>query len=408
LRRCSHLARILDTRLAALPEAGAEVAVARQMLEQAGRLLPEIGATIAATVDHGSPHATFALRLPELSGLSLRSLSSWVNPAPELDPVLVRHALRIALLMMVAVMVYKWFHIPRGYWIAFTAVIVLQPDYGSTYEKASQRIVGTLAGCVLASFLLWLGLPEPVLILLTAITAFYFAYYLKRNYGLAVYFVTVMLVLISDAVEPVTWEFARARLLSTLAGGGMALVASQFLWPQWEKQQFPKILAAAVRANRNYLAAIGEALARGAPFAGAVILRKREAERANNLATASLQRMLGEPSEQQSQIESAAALVACNQRLTRAATVLAVHLNQREAFHPPEFRALGEAIGGALETLAGQIETESAPAKPLRFPPTPRPPAGDPAAILVYGQLARIVTEIEAMVLANDAAAPTG
>jgi len=385
LRRCSHLARILDTRLAALPEAGAEVALVRQMLDQVSRLFPEIGTTIQATVDHGAPHATFALRLPELSGLSLRSLSSWVNPAPELDPVLVRHALRIALLMMVAVF-----------------------DYGSTYEKAGQRIVGTLAGCVLASFILWLEPPVPVLIFFTAITAFYFAYYLKRRYGLSVYFVTLMLVLISDAVEPVTWEFTRARLLSTLAGGGMALLASQFLWPKWEKQQFPKILAAAVRTNRNYLAAIVEALTQGASFTGAVILRKREAERANKLAAASLQRMLGEPSEQQYRIESAAALTACNQRLTRAATVLAVHLNQREAFHPPEFLALGEAIGGALERLAVQIETEPAPTKPVPFPEAPRLPAGDAAAVLVYGQLARIITEIETMALTKDAAAPTG
>jgi len=408
LRRCGHLARILDTRLAALPEAGAEVALARQMLDQAARLFPEIGTTIEATVDHGSAHATFALRLPELSGLSLRSLSSWVNPAPELDPVLVRHALRIALLMMVAVAVYKWFDIPRGYWIAFTAVIVLQPDYGSTCEKAGQRIVGTLAGCILASLLLRIKLPLAALIFFTAITAFCFAYFLKRRYGLAVFFVTLMLVLITDAAGPVNWEFARARLLSTVVGGGMAWFAALFLWPKWEKQQFPKILAAAVRANRNYLAAIGEALSQGAPFAGAVILRKREVERANNLTAASLQRMLGEPAEQHQHMESAAALTACNQRLTRAATVLAVHLNQREAFHPPEFRALGDAIGSALETLAGQIETESAPAKPGLFPPAPRPPAGDPAAILIYGQLARIVTEIEAMVLAKDAAAPTG
>ncbi len=408
LRRCSQLARILDARLAALPNSGTDAALARQMLEQVARLFPEIGTTIMATVDHGAAHATFALRLPELSGLSLRSLSSWVNPAPELDPVLVRHALRIALLMMVAVAAYKWFHIPRGYWIAFTAVIVLQPDYGSTYEKAGQRIVGTLAGCVLASFVLWVQPPEPVLILLTAIAAFYFAYYLKKRYGLAVYFVTLMLVLISDAVEPVTWEFTRARLLATLAGGGMALFASQFLWPKWEKQQFPKILAAAVRANRNYLAAIVAALTQGKAFDGPVIVRKREAERANNLTTASLQRMLGEPAEQQVQIESAAALTACNQRLTRAATVLAVHLNQRSAFHPPEFLELGEAINGALEALAVQIEQATAPAKPLAFPPIPRPPAEDAAALVVYGQLARILTEIEAMALAKDAAAPTG
>ncbi len=399
LRRCQNLARILDTRLAA---AGRAADPARQMLAQVSELLPVVGATIQETVDHGAPHATFALRLPELSGLSLKSLSAWVNPAPQLDQVLVRHALRIALLMMLAVAVYKWFAIPRGYWIAFTAVIVLQPDYGSTRQKAGQRIAGTLAGCVLGSLLIWVKIPIPLLVSLTSVMAFFFAYYLKRRYALAVFFVTLMLVTVMDAVEPLSWQFTFARLYATLAGGGMALVAAWWLWPRWEKEQFPKILAPAVRANRAYLAAIITALQAGQPFTGSVIQRKREVERANSLTAASLQRMLGEPANPPALMERAAALTASNQRITRAATVLAVHLNLRQPVAEPGLALISATIAESLENLARHIEREPSPAGPVTLPPEPRPAPGDATATLIYGQLAKIATEIEAMTLVNE------
>jgi len=406
LRLCGHLIHILEGRLASLSASRTEVAQARQMLAQIYDLLPAIKSTITETVDHGSAHANFALHLPELGGLSLRSLSSWLNPAPELDPMLIRYALRVAVLTMIAVGIYQWFHVPRGYWIAFTAIIVLQPDYGSTRQKAGQRILGTLAGCALGSSLLWVQLPVAVLISLTAVMAFCFAYFLKRRYGLAIFFVTLMLVLITDAVEPLHWEFTLARLLSTLAGGAMALFAALLFWPKWEQEQFPKFLAAGVRANRRYLDAIAAALTKGEPFAGAVVQRKREAERANSLTAASLQRMLGEPSKLPNRAERAAALTAYNQRLTRAAIVLAVHLNQRVPFQPPEFITLTQAIGVALENLAGEIESGKTLTNQLPNSLATPPNRRDPAAELIYGQLARIATEIEAIVLAGTARSP--
>ena len=73
--------------------------------------------------------------------------------------MLVRYALRMAVLTMMAVALYKGFQIPSGYWIAFSIVVVLQPDYGSTRQKAVERIGGTFAGILLGSALLWVKMP---------------------------------------------------------------------------------------------------------------------------------------------------------------------------------------------------------------------------------------------------------
>ena len=182
----------------------------------------------------------------------------------------------------------------------------------------------------------------------------------------------------------------------------MALVAAWWLWPRWEKEQFPKILAPAVRANRAYLAAIITALQAGQPFTGSVIQRKREVERANSLTAASLQRMLGEPANPPALMERAAALTASNQRITRAATVLAVHLNLRQPVAEPGLALISATIAESLENLARHIEREPSPAGPVTLPPEPRPAPGDATATLIYGQLAKIATEIEAMTLVNE------
>src|SRR5690606_3754606 len=128
--------QVLDGRLAALNSMDAEMTQARELLRQLIELLPTVRTTLADTVDHGAAHSGFALRLPELSGMSVRSLGFWLNPPAYPDAVLVRYTLRVAVLLMIAVAIDKGFELPRGYWIALTALVVLQPDYGATRQKA--------------------------------------------------------------------------------------------------------------------------------------------------------------------------------------------------------------------------------------------------------------------------------
>lgn len=402
LRRTSDLLRILDARLAALP--GAETEVARQLLGEVAGVLPVIKTALAETVDQGAARSHFQLELPELSALSLRALSSWLNPVSQLNPVLLRYTLRVTILSALAVAVYEIFKIPRGYWIAFTIMVVLQPDYGSTRQRAGERILGTIAGTVLGSALIWVRLPLSIHIALAAITAFLFAYYLKRRYGWAVFFVTLMLVLITDAVTHVSLEFTVGRLLSNLAGGIVALVAALLFWPSWEQGQFPKLIAAAVRANRDYLLAIATHLKTGAPYAGEVIAAKRVIERANSMTAASLQRMLAEPVAQQHQPERAAALTTNNQRLTRALTVLGVQLNKGQALVRPELHAMIQADADLLEDLAKRLE-EDRPTQLKPSAPAAATAVIPPEARLIYLQLAKVETEIEALTIASQAAA---
>jgi uncharacterized membrane protein YccC len=404
LRRCHDLLQVLDERIATLTPPDADVILARDLLAQIQSLLPLLRNAVAETVDHGTVRSAFPLHLPELGGVSLRSLSAWINPAPEVDSVLIRYSLRMAVVTMLAVAAYKYFDIPRGYWIAFTTIVVLQPDYGSTRARAGQRSLGTLTGSLLASALLWIQLPVFALEMLAAITAFCFAYFMKRRYALAIFFVTLMLVLAMETTEPLHLNFTLGRLSSIVAGGVLALLAALFFWPSWERQQFPSIMAAAIRANRVFLEEVGTCLATGEPFDGKAAQAKRRAERANSLAAASLQRMLGEPASQQEHVERAGTLSTGNQRITRALTVLGVQLNRGLKLGGKELPDIVQASGAAMETLAQTLESESSPptnssrTEPLR--PAMKAENETAPADLIFNLLARIDTELDAMKLA--------
>jgi uncharacterized membrane protein YccC len=412
-QRCLHLARVLDDKLAALPVADSLAAQQlRALLAQLMGALPAVRDELAETVDHAARAGSRLRRVPDLTALSPRSLTAWVDFTPQLDSVLVRHAIRMALLTMAAVAVYKYFDIERGYWIALTILVVLQPDYGATRKRAGQRILGTLAGAIVASGLLWIKLPAAVLLSLATLTAFCFAYLVRKNYRVAVFFVTIMLVLITESAMPVTIRLPLMRLGATLAGGTVALLAALFLWPSWERRRFPALLATALRANGTYLQAVAAQLIAGRALVGEAVLAKRAAETANAEAGASLEKMLAEPSGQHANVAQAGALTAYAQRLTRAITLLAVQLRPGE---PQPARPLLDVVEGAtaaLDQLARAIEAEG----PLTAPPvlldiTERLPdstvgtstAGPPTSFsLLIVPLSKAITEIRAMVLALD------
>ena len=63
----------------------------------------------------------------------------------------------------------------------------------------------------------------PVLLAAAALNAFLFALFLKRRYDIAVVFLTLMVVLLTEAGGPVDWRLTVERLACTLAGGGTRL-----------------------------------------------------------------------------------------------------------------------------------------------------------------------------------------
>ena len=111
----------------------------------------------------------------------------------------------------------------HGYWAPMTALLVLKPRFSDTWRRALGRLGGTLAGCLLASALVWLDNTASVLAsgcLLSALGAYLLQ---DGRYSLQTVFITATTVLMVALAGAPETSIALERLGSTLLGGGVAL-----------------------------------------------------------------------------------------------------------------------------------------------------------------------------------------
>jgi uncharacterized membrane protein YccC len=413
LRRATALLEVVRARIALrVTPAGA----AEQLVEILGQIeahLPAIHDALRATVARADERAAFSLELLDLRALALRPLASSLNLTWKVDPALVRFTYRSTILTAFGVIAWKTLHLAHGYWLPFTAIVVLQPDYGSTRRRAAQRVLGTLAGSIAASLLLMLRLGPVVLMIACAATIFIFGYWIKRNYGVAVIFITLFVVLLTEATGPVTIALAEQRLGNTLAGGLLALLAAHLFWPVWERERLPPIIVQALRENRAYLRVLANRVVTGGTFDAAAVSVKRKVERANSAVFSSLTRLHGDPKNQREGLEHAATVANGNQRITRALNVLAVHLTPDAPWSDPGIDAFVEIADRAFDLLIAAVEGGMpAPSvvepvlRALESEPLPLPPDDAGRARWGFRQLTHTATELSALLVAVQNAAP--
>ncbi|GAA4319222.1 FUSC family protein [Compostibacter hankyongensis] len=282
-----------------------------------------------------------------------------------------RFSLRLGLAVAIGIALYKGFHIVRGYWIAMTVMIVLQPEFGATFKKAGQRITGTVTGIIAGSLLLLVQLPLWAVLTLAALSCFFLVYFVRKNYAVAVFFVTIMLVTTLEIAAPVSLSTTIYRLANTLAGCLLALAAGYAFWPLWERTRFPALITQAIRANQAYLERLARLLEQAAPDKQGMLTRyRRKAEGANSNAYASLQRMMAEPAHKRHKLEQAYALTSYNVRLTRQINAIAGRASYSDAAAAaPELSRFTALALPAMGQLAAAAEKGTSPGPPPSFMP---------------------------------------
>lgn len=294
------------------------------------------------------------------TGMTIPQRIPWVRFEFNSRSFSFRYSLRLALGMGVGIAIYKLFHIPHGYWIAMTVMIVLQPEFGATMTKVFDRIKGTVLGALIGSLIFLIPLPLVVNILLVTLCAFMMTYYVVRNYGIAAFFITVMVIALFHLLEPVTWTLGGIRVLNTAGGCGFALLAGYAFWPLWERYRFPVLMGEAVRGNREYLAVILGVLKEGKKRTFSYFIKsRREAEITNNNAFLSLKRMESEPEHERANLEQYYIIVGCSIRITRLLNTI----NQQIRILPksaPSFSAesFNQCIAGVFDRMERQLKDQ--------------------------------------------------
>jgi len=232
-----------------------------------------------------------------------------------------RYALRSAIAATLALFVFKWFKIDHGYWLPFSLMIVIQPYFGATFKRAIDRVVGTVLGGLFASLLLHLPaglhIKEGILFL----TFILMVYYVRRNYGIAVFVITLNLVLLFNLELAYNDKIMITRAVCTIGGSFLAVV-SGFVLPTWDRKWLPSHLAAAIKCNYDYFVATFFT-----PDVNAGWLKnKRFAESNNSNVFDSFNRYIQDPGKEKSAIYYD--LITYNVRITR--DLNNIHIEQDE------------------------------------------------------------------------------
>lgn len=210
------------------------------------------------------------------------------------DSAVLRHAVRVAIVALLSVLVTRALDLPRGYWATLTAVLLLQPYLPATITRGVQRIAGTIAGGMLATVIAAL-VHDPLGIAVVAIAlAGISAAVLQLNYALYALFLTPTFVLLAE-VHARDAHLVEVRIANTLLGAGLAVAGALLLWPSREATRTGDRLADALDAAAGYVREVFAAVVSHAPArAPQVIAARRRAGRALNNADLSLDRLAAE------------------------------------------------------------------------------------------------------------------
>ncbi|MBV9607808.1 MAG: FUSC family protein [Solirubrobacterales bacterium] len=295
----------------------------------------------------------------------LRANASLESPAG-------RHALRLAVVVLAAELISRHLPLQRGYWMVVAAATTLRPEYGATFTRGTERAVGTCLGVGLAGAIAVALHPAGgVTIVLVGLLAFAAYAVFPASFAAGFAFITALVVFLLNAISPDTLATAWARLLDTLIGGGLGLLAYA-VWPTWSKTQARQALGDLLAAQGAYLDAILSALITGRRVEESQMRPlSRQARLARTTADAAVARSLSEPATRRIDAEQSQGLLAAMRRLIQAGHVLRLEVQDDGPRQPlPGLEPLAGDLRDLLSRVEGALRTrdperDPAPARAL-------------------------------------------
>ena len=271
--------------------------------------------------------------------------------------------LRLMACMGAAGLVSEVLPLQRSYWVPLTVAIVFKPDYGSVFARALQRGIGTVVGAVAGAVLLvlvhgtWLLIPFGVLAALLPFGR-------SRNYGLLATFLTPLVVVLIDLLNPGGWRLAGDRLIDTLIGCAIVLLIGFAPWPMSWYSHLPRQYARAALDVCRYLeealdpdaGVLGADAPRGTGPRGAGPSARSRMRRSTYRALADLraefQRTMSEPPSISRRATAWWPAVVALEQVMDAGTATALAVSRGAQVSPSGVRQLCDALRAVSEAAA--------------------------------------------------------
>ncbi|BDH08810.1 FUSC family protein [Streptomyces seoulensis] len=353
------------------PEAVRALARAVETGDTAGLRPPKLPLALTETeraVDHALRHLAEVVTSPSVDprGVDERAVALHVRTARAARDAMLsagswRYGLRLAVCIGIAQALVSLVAVPRSYWVALTITFVLKPDFGSVFSRALLRALGTVAGLAVAAAVLaevpigWWDVPVMLLLapLVPALT--------PRGYGFQTAAITPVILLLSDILNHQGTALLLPRLLDSLMGCAIALVAGYLLWPESWHTRVGDRLADAVEDTAAY---VGTAFGTGTDPARRTRMRRRLYRDLSTIRT-EFQRALTEPPPTGRRAAAWWPLVVAVERIVDATTAARVRV--LHGAPPPSSAEVDQVVRQLGELAEGVREAEILTAFPTHL-----------------------------------------
>jgi uncharacterized membrane protein YccC len=323
-----------------------------QMEALAGQLRSSVELASHATSEGQAEFERMQSRAPWT--LRLRGSLATLRANLSLESAAFRHAVRLAVCVILAAAIGHAVSWQRTYWLPMTVAIVLKPDFSATFSRGVLRMAGTLAGLAFATALFHLfSTTVTAQIVLIGLLTFVLRSWGAANYGILTAAVSALVVLLIGLTGVSAKDVIAARAVNSIAGGTLAL-AAYWLWPTWERYRVNENVARLLDAYRDYFRLISEAYLKPEAPPQALDGARQAARLARSNLEASVDRLSAEPYP--SQLAALNDMLASSHRLVHALMALEAGLHQSN-FVPPRdaFRAFSHDVERTLYFLSASL-----------------------------------------------------
>jgi uncharacterized membrane protein YccC len=351
-RLTGQLSAAIDAHRATLTGDPVERQITRRLESLSGQLRAVASLAAAAGAD-GGLRSRRPVRRTNRPRERARANLDQLRANMSLQSPAARHAIRLAVVVPIAALIARELPIERSYWVVVAAATVLRPEFGATFTRGAERAVGTALGVALAGAIA-VSLHPTVAVTVALVGVLAWAGYatFPANFAVGFAFMTALVVFLLNVISPDTLATAAARLVDTLIGGTIGLVAYA-LWPTWSHVPAWQSLADLVAAERRYVDAGLGALTEGGRAREPQMTRlSRRARLARTEAESVIARSLTEPATRRIDAERSQAVLGAMRRLIQAAHVLRLEAQDERDRRPlPELEPMRTDLDELLETI---------------------------------------------------------
>ncbi|WP_421943210.1 FUSC family membrane protein [Pedobacter sp.] len=164
-----------------------------------------------------------------------------------------RFSVRLALCFLFGFLLISQLSLSKySYWLFLTLVIVARPKFTVTWRRNLQRLSGSLGGIIVGLALIYFIKNPAILLSLSVFFLLGFFSFNRINYTISVLFITPAVILTLGSYHGHFDHIIQERILFTILGCLIAVLAS-VLFPIWDSKQLRDKIYQAINFTKTYL-----------------------------------------------------------------------------------------------------------------------------------------------------------